>query len=104
MYNSRDDGGNGPKKYYSSNPYNQAWHDWLELRKYNPERVLLTNEIVFGESGKPNLLCYCGHTKYCECEDPDIQLFKKQVENGNIKLGDKDNGWKEPPQTGSLNE
>lgn len=58
--------------------------DWLLLRdlsKNNDE-----------EPGRG--LCYCGHTKLCECSDPDETMFNESVNNGSIILGDPNNGWK----------
>jgi prolyl 4-hydroxylase len=58
----------------------QQYEEWLTLREESKD-----------EHGK---LCYCGHTHKCECADPDLKLFTESVDNGTIKLGDKENGWK----------
>ena len=30
--------------------------------------------------------CYCGHTDYCTCGDPNYTLFVESVERGTIDL------------------
>ena len=58
--------------------------EWLRLRensKNNDE-----------EPGRG--LCYCGHTKYCECSDPSETMFIESVAAGSIIPGDPNNGWK----------
>jgi len=52
------------------------YQEWLKLRHNNSKS-----------------LCYCGHTKYCDCIDPDFDTFKHALENGHIKLDDPNNGW-----------
>lgn len=54
---------------------------WLELREKSTD-----------ESGEK--LCYCGHTKRCDCGDPDILTFNESVSRGDIVPGDPNNGWK----------
>lgn len=46
------------------------------------------------KTGEDNVLCYCGHTKYCECLNPDFNTFCEALKNNQIKLNDPDNGWK----------
>jgi len=53
---------------------------WLMVRKHSK------NE--YGEK-----LCYCGHTYKCTCGNPDRKMFKNSIENGDIILFDKNNGW-----------
>lgn len=63
---------------------NKEYNDWLTLReesKNNDE-----------EPGRG--LCYCGHTKYCECSDPDETTFSESAKRGAIIAGDPNNGWK----------
>ena len=63
---------------------NKDYEEWLILRedsKNNDE-----------EPGRG--LCYCGHTKFCECSNPDEIMFKESVERGVVILNDPDNGWK----------
>ena len=60
------------------------YSDWLLLRdlsKQNDE-----------EPGRG--LCYCGHTKYCECSNPSETMFIESANRGDILLGDINNGWK----------
>lgn len=54
---------------------------WLELRNNNPDE--------FGEK-----LCYCGHTFYCSCSDPDETLFYESITRGVLDPNDPKNGWK----------
>jgi hypothetical protein len=54
---------------------------WIRLRKKSMD-----------EHG--DKLCYCGHTFKCDCGDPDELLFRESLMRGNIKLTDKNNGWK----------
>ena len=55
---------------------------WIRLR-----------EKSMDENG--DKLCYCGgHTFKCDCSDPDEKLFRESLMRGNIKLTDKNNGWK----------
>jgi len=60
---------------------NKKYTDWIILRNNNPDKC-------------GHKLCYCGHTKYCECANPDLNLFQESVKRGTIILGDKNNGWK----------
>jgi hypothetical protein len=59
----------------------EKYKEWLALRKKS------TNEE--GEQ-----LCYCGHTKRCDCGDPDLVTFKESLSRGDIILDDPNNGWK----------
>jgi hypothetical protein len=63
---------------------NKEYEDWLTLREKSKEN---DDEPGFG-------LCYCGHTKFCECSNPDVILFNESVERGTIIIGDPNNGWK----------
>ena len=63
---------------------NKEYKEWLALRK-----ISKNNEQEPGRG-----LCYCGHTQFCECSNPDITLFKESVERGAIIIGDINNGWK----------
>lgn len=62
----------------------KRYEEWLQLREESKNNE---DEPGYG-------LCYCGHTKYCECGDPTFDMFKQHLKNKNIKLGDPDNGWK----------
>jgi hypothetical protein len=63
---------------------NKEYEDWLNLRGKSKEN---DDEPGFG-------LCYCGHTKFCECSNPDVILFNESVERGTIIIGEPNNGWK----------
>lgn len=56
------------------------YKNWLKLRSASLDE--------FNEK-----LCYCEHTKYCECGDPDINTFSDSLERGAIILDDTNNGW-----------
>lgn len=58
----------------------KKYKEWLALRESS------TNDD--GEK-----LCYCGHTKRCDCGDPDIITFKESLSRGDIILKDPNNGW-----------
>lgn len=62
------------------------YSNWLKLRSEAKDE--------FGEH-----LCYCGHTKYCTCSDPDYQTFKESVARGTIIEGDENNGWRKLEDT-----
>ena len=47
-----------------------------------------TNSEYYEESEK----CYCGHTQFCSCCDPDIDMFEEHLKVGRISY-DKENGW-----------
>lgn len=64
---------------------NKEYNDWLALREESKNNK--------DETGRR--LCYCGHTTYCECADPDEILFKESVKRGSIIIGDPTNGWGE---------
>ncbi len=53
---------------------------WLELREKS------ANE-------DDEKLCYCGHTKRCDCGDPDLLTFNESVSRGDIIPDDPNNGW-----------
>lgn len=62
-------------------PTREDYITWLKLRNENK------NE--YGEK-----LCYCSHTKFCMCDDPDFETFKHAVKFRWIILNDPNNGWK----------
>ena len=59
---------------------NKDFLDWIKLRNNHPN-----------DNGEK--LCYCDHTKYCQCADPDLELFEESVARKTINLNDPDNGW-----------
>ncbi len=59
----------------------KEYKEWVKLRLDNPD--------IYGEH-----LCYCGHTSYCSCSNPDLELFKQSLNRGTVKIKDKKNGWK----------
>jgi hypothetical protein len=63
---------------------NKEYEDWIKLRENSKNND--------DEPGRG--LCYCGHTKFCECGDSDETMFNESIKNGTIILGDPNNGWK----------
>ena len=59
----------------------QKYKEWLELRKKSGN-----------DEGEQ--LCYCGHTKRCDCGDPDLLTFTESVSRGDIVPNDPNNGWR----------
>jgi hypothetical protein len=57
----------------------KEYADWLALR-----------ESTKNDDGA---LCYCGHTKRCDCGDPDLLTFNESVSRGDIIPGNPNNGW-----------
>ena len=66
----------------------KLYNDWIALR-----------ESTKNEDGG---LCYCGHTKRCDCGDPDKTTFNESLDRGDITPGDPNNGWKEVKQRGNF--
>lgn len=58
----------------------KRYKKWLKLRE--------NSEDEYGEK-----LCYCGHTKMCECGDPTLEMFEDHILNGNITEDDINNKW-----------
>jgi hypothetical protein len=67
----------------------QKYKEWLELRKKSAN-----------EEGEQ--LCYCGHTKRCDCGDPDLLTFTESVSRGDIVPDDPNNGWKTVQPSGNF--
>ena len=59
----------------------KEYKDWIELRE--------SNKNEFGER-----LCYCGHTDYCDCSNPNELLFDDSIKRKTIIPNDPKNGWK----------
>lgn len=60
---------------------NEKYKQWLSLRESSKDE-------------RSDKLCYCGHTHKCSCADPDEDIFEQSLKNGNIKLNDENNGWR----------
>ena len=58
--------------------------DWIELREKSKNNKW---EPGYG-------LCYCGHTNYCECSNPESTVLIVSVNNKTIILGNKNNELK----------
>ena len=66
----------------------KQYEDWLALR-----------ESTKNDDGA---LCYCGHTKRCDCGDPDETTFNESVAREDIVIGDPNNGWKTVENKGNF--
>ena len=47
-----------------------------------------TNNIYEEERYK----CYCGHTQFCSCGDPNFGMFEQHLKTGYVSFND-NNGW-----------